>query len=151
MQEKRAELLKNRDELERLTKQRSAVVSGAGKPANHKGESVDSLIAAVVDNVMQLNNDIDQLDQQVAGVRNGMSKLDSLRRKAQEEVNGTVDSCEEAPELAKKLATTFMKAAHLHRKQLKAVEDLERTRKRQRKRSRQVSHLHTRTHTCTPL
>ncbi|XP_065186588.1 uncharacterized protein LOC135817348 [Sycon ciliatum] len=145
LKQKREALLKNRDELQRLTAQRDAMEK-PGTPASTSSSgnssrdqdiknSLNGLVSAVVEEVMQLNEAVEGLSSQLGDYRKGLAALEVLRRQAQEELNSGTDLVSQSSNLAKQLHSTFAETVSLHRQKLAALYRLEGQRKRQRRRS----------------
>lgn len=156
MQQKREVLLKNRDELQRLSKQRETVeqqadtakssISAGGSsdpksPDHDLKHSLDGLLSAIVEEVMQLNESVESLSSQLSVYQKGLSSLEVLRRQAHEEMICGLDLSGESSKLAIQLFDVFMETVQLHRTKVMALHRLEERRKKQRRRSSRVGLL----------
>ena len=103
--------------------------------------SLNGLVSAVVEEVMQLNEAVEGLSSQLGDYRKGLAALEVLRRQAQEELNSGTDLVSQSSNLAKQLHSTFAETVSLHRQKLAALYRLEGQRKRQRRRSSMVRSL----------
>ena len=150
LQTKRDALLKNRDELQRLSQQRDSLQArdsaamaaqprsndaGNTSPNHELKNSLDGLLSAIVEEVMQLNESVESLSSQIGIYQKGLSSLEVLRRKAQGELISGDDLSEDSGKLAFQLFDVYMNCISLYRQKVMAVHRLEERRKRQRRRS----------------